>query len=89
MSKRKTISHSDSYTLSVRLMKRNGQWGDWQMKGEGKWLRLEHAQGQIRMLKRAYNRTMEIRFEKDGKLLDYMGNEIGKAILYEKTDHPA
>ena len=90
MSKRKTaISHSDSYTLSVRLMNRNGQWGEWLMKGEGKWLGLEHAQGQIRMLKRAYNRTMEIRFEYQRKLLDYMGNEIGKSIVYEKTEHPA
>jgi len=78
---------SDSYTLSVRLMKRNGQWGEWMMRGEGQWLGLEHVQGQIRMLKKAYNRTMEILFEKDGKLLDYTGKEIGKSILYEKTEH--
>ena len=87
MSKRAKVYHSNPYSLSFRLMLRNGTWGEWQDKGTGEWIGLEHVQAQIRMLKRAYNRTMEIRFEKDGKLLDYMGNEIGKAILYEKTEY--
>lgn len=79
-------SHSKlTYSLAVRTRKRDGQWGEWQDRGQGEWIGLEHVQKQILMLRKAYTRDIEIAFYKDGKYLDYSGNEIGKPLYYEAT----
>jgi len=73
------------YSLSVRVQNRDGKWSDWTCKGSGEWIGLEHVQSQIKMLRKAFNRDMEIAFFKDGKYLNYQGEEINKAIFYEKA----
>lgn len=76
-------SKSNTYSLAVRSRKRDGQWDEWRDKGQGDWIGLEHVQKQIMMLRKANSREIEIAFFKDGKYLDYNGNEIGKPIRYE------
>lgn len=77
-------SKSD-YSLAVRVQSKDGKWSNWTCKGQGKWIGLEHVQNQIKMLRQAFNRDMEIAFFKEGKYLGYDGKEIGKPIYYEKT----
>lgn len=85
MKKAKTTT-VNPYRLAVRVRLKNGQWGEWECKGEGEWIGLEHVQNQISMLRQAYKRRdMQIAFSKEGKYYDYNGNETGKAIDYEAS----
>ena len=71
------------YELSYRVRSRVGIWGNWN-KGFGQWIDLELVQRQIKMICQGnQGRSVEIKFQKDGKLLDYYGNESKKTILYE------
>lgn len=76
-------SQKERYSLSIRLRSKSGEWMEWQDKGTGEWIGLDHVQKQIAMFKRSFSRDMEVRFERDGKLLDYNGEETGKAIKYD------
>ena len=50
-------------------------------RGQGRFLSLEVVQEQIRTLAGAYpKRDKEIRFERNGKLCDWFGEESGKVI---------
>jgi len=73
------------YSLTVRVQNRDGSWSDWTCKGSGEWIGLEQVQNQIKMLRKAFNRDMEIAFVMDGKYLGYDGKELEKPIYYEKT----
>ena len=71
------------YELSDRVRSKVGIWGNWN-KGFGQWIDLELVQRQIKMICQGnQGRSVEIKFQKDGKLLDYYGNESNKTILYE------
>jgi hypothetical protein len=50
-------------------------------RGQGKFDSIELVQSQIRLMASAYkNRDKEIRFERNGKLCDWFGDESGKVI---------
>lgn len=72
-----------NYTLSYRIKDKIGNWSNW-IVGGGKWFDLETVQSQIKMIRQNHSGDMEIRFEKDGKLLGYDGVEIGKVIEYKR-----
>ena len=87
-----TAFHSDmkrrkppkkDYSLDYRVKMKDGKWGDWKC-AFGEWIGLQQVQNQINMLIRSHPRTIEIRFEMKGKLLDYEGNEIGRNLIFEK-----
>lgn len=82
---RKKRTNKEMYSLAVRTRNRDGSWGEWKDKGNGEWIGLEQVQKQILMLRKAYTYDLEIAFYKDGKYLDYSGNEIGRPIYYERT----
>jgi hypothetical protein len=72
------------YELHSRFMMKNGQWSDWS-KGIGQWYGIETVQKQITMLKRGkQDREMEFAIIKDGKNLDYNGNEIEGTIKFDR-----
>jgi hypothetical protein len=73
------------YSLNYRVRNHSGNWGEWIGKGFGEWIGLDQLQNQIKMLARSHSRDIEIEFLKDGKLLDFNGNETGKTIIYERT----
>lgn len=74
------------YSISVRYRQKNGEWSEWKEKGEGKWIGVDQLQNQIKMIRLAYSRDIEIKVEKDGNLLDYFGNVTEKPIqLNERT----
>jgi hypothetical protein len=74
------------YQLAIRYRLKDGAWSKWQDKGEGQWIGLDHVQDQIKMLRRSkINQEVEIAFKCNGKYLDFLGNEIGRPILYEKN----
>jgi hypothetical protein len=69
------------YSLAIRYRLRDGQWSDWMDRGQGKFESIELVQSQIRLMASAYkNRDKEIRFERNGKLCDWFGDESGKFI---------
>lgn len=76
-------SNKETYSLSIRIRSKSGEWQEWQDKGSGEWIGLQQVQNQIAMFRKSFARDMEIAFFKDGKYLDYSGNEIGKPIRYE------
>jgi hypothetical protein len=79
MSKQPTTK--PDYSLAIRYRLRDGQWSDWQDRGQGKFESIELVQSQIRLMASAYkNRDKEIRFERNGKLCDWFGDESGKVI---------
>ena len=80
----KTKTKTD-YSITYRTRLKNGQWGEWKNKAEGLWQGLEVMQNQIKILIRANPRAIQIKVEKDGHLIDYMGNKTDKPIEYEKS----
>ena len=79
----KTI-HKYEYELHSRFMMKNGQWSDWS-KGFGQWFGIETVQSQITVLKRSkQGREMEFAIIKDGKYLDYNGNETNGTFKFDK-----
>lgn len=77
----KPITDKPNYSLAIRHRKRDGQWSEWMDRGEGKFISIELVQQQIRTMASAYpKREKEIRFERNGKLCDWFGNESGKVI---------
>ena len=70
------------YHLNFRKKDKNGVWGSWVF-GIGEWESLELAQKQIKNIRQSCFAPLEVQFIKDGMLLDYNGNEIGKSIIYE------
>lgn len=71
------------YSLSYRVKEKSGQWSQWRI-AFGEWIGIEHVQNQIKMLLKAYQRDIEIKFEKDGVLLDQKGEQINRAMIFEK-----
>jgi hypothetical protein len=70
------------YSLEIRYRKRDGQWSDWSNKGKGKFETIKLVQLQIRMLASAYQgREKEVRFEWNGKLCSFTGEQTGQTIL--------
>lgn len=79
----KTIIDKPDYSLAIRYRQRDGQWSDWKNTGYGKFETIEIVQRQIRLLASAYaGREKQVRFEWNGKLCDWFGNESGKVIEY-------
>lgn len=77
----KPITDKTDYSLAIRYRKRDGQWSDWMNRGHGKFMTIEIVQKQIRLIASAYaGREKQVRFERDGKLCDFIGNESGKVI---------
>lgn len=74
----------EPYLIRFRTQNQIGVWSEWQGQGQAEWQGLEHAQSQIKMLKKALiNKTVEIEFTKEGKLLNYQGEETGKTLIFE------
>jgi hypothetical protein len=77
----KPIIDKTDYSLAIRYRKRDGQWSEWMDRGQGRLLSIELVQEQIRILATAYSgREKEVRFERNGKLCDWFGNESGDVI---------
>jgi hypothetical protein len=77
----KPIIDKPDYSLAIRYRKRDGQWSEWKDRGYGKFQSIDIVQMQIRILASAYpKKEKEVRFEKDGVLCDFMGNQSGKVI---------
>lgn len=77
----KPITDKTDYSLAIRYRKRDGQWSDWMNRGHGKFITIEIVQKQIRLIASAYaGREKQVRFERNGKLCDFTGNESGKVI---------
>lgn len=77
----KPIVDKPDYSLAIRYRKRDGQWSEWMDRGYGKFQSIEIVQSQIRLMASAYaKREKEVRFEWNGKLCDFFGNETGKVI---------
>lgn len=71
------------YLIRFRTKNQIGVWSEWQGTGQAEWQGLEHAQNQIKMLKKAFiKRTVEIEFTKFGQLLNYKGEETNKTMIY-------
>ncbi len=80
----KPIVDKPDYSLAIRYRKRDGQWSEWMDRGYGKFESIQIVQSQIRVLASAYaGREKEIRFERNGKLCDWFGNESGEVINYQ------
>lgn len=71
------------YSINYRVKEKSGQWGNWRI-AFGEWIGIEQVQNQIKMLVKAYPRTIEIKFEKDGVLLDHKGEYLGESMIFEK-----
>lgn len=71
------------YSLRYRVKIKNGQWGEWRI-AYSQWMGITTVQNQIKILARAYPRDIEVEFEKDKKLLNWEGKEIGKSMIFEK-----
>ena len=81
---KKAHFHSNTYQLAIRYRLNSGGWSDWQDKGTGQWIGIEHVQDQIKMIRKAYlKKGIQIIFKYEEKYLDYLGNEIGKPIDYD------
>ena len=77
----KPIIDKPDYCISIRYRQRDGQWSEWKDRGCGKFESIEIVQKQIRLLANAYaGREKQVRFQHDGKLCDFLGNETGKVI---------
>jgi hypothetical protein len=77
----KAIIDKPDYSLSIRYRKWHGQWTEWINRGQGKFISIEVVQSQIRILAKAYaGREKEVRFERNGKLCDWFGNESNEVI---------
>lgn len=73
------ITETD-YSLSIRYRKRDGDWSEWST-GHGKFDTIQLVQFQMRMLALSYpNREKQIKFEWNGKLCNFKGEETGKVI---------
>jgi len=69
------------YSLEIRYRLRDGQWSPWSNKGKGKFESIELVQRQIRTLAASYQgREKEVRFEWNGVLCDFAGNNTGEVI---------
>jgi hypothetical protein len=69
------------YSLAIRYRKRDGQWSDWVDHGNGKFESIELVQLQMRIIASTkIGKEKQIRFEWNGKLCDWFGNETGKVI---------
>jgi len=80
MPRQPQISKTD-YSLEIRYKRRDGQWSEWRNKGAGQFESIEIVQKQIRLIASGYQgRHKEVRFERNGKLCDWFGNESGKVI---------
>ena len=78
-------STKTDYSISYRIKSKLGSWSEW-VEGKGQWQSLELAQKQIKMIRQNHSGDMEIKFEKDGKLLSFSGEVINKSIeLKTKT----
>jgi hypothetical protein len=66
----------------------SGNWNDW-IKGFGIWQstdeakRLEQLSKTVKLLF-AIPKTIEIKIIRNGEIIDYKGNIIGKSMIYEK-----
>ena len=79
--KKKQIQHYD-YSLEYRYRLKSGEWSKWHL-GHGQWISLEVVQRQIKMIVMSHKSDIEIKFFKDGKLIDYNGLVTGNVISYE------
>ncbi len=79
----KIHKHKLDYSLRYRVKEKNYQWGEWRI-AYGQWMGIGTVQNQIKILARAYPRDIEVEFEKDKKLLNWEGKEIGKSMIFEK-----
>jgi hypothetical protein len=75
----KTRPTKTNYSISYRIKSKLGSWSEW-VQGKGQWQSLEFAQKQIKMIRQNHSGDMEIKFEKDGKLLSFSGEVINKSI---------
>lgn len=75
------------YTLRRRFFNQQGQPRDWECFGTGEFTSIQDVQKQIRLLKANYsNRTVEVEFSMNGKLLDFNGMETGGTIIYKRRE---
>lgn len=78
---------TNPYTLKMRFFDQKGTPREWISQGTGQFMDLETVQKQIRLLKANYpNKTVEIEFKMNGKLLGFDGEETGKTIMYLRRD---
>jgi hypothetical protein len=69
------------YSLEIRYRLRDGQWSPWSNKGKGKFENIAIVQSQIRLLASSYQgREKEVRFEWNGKLCNFVGEQTGNVI---------
>jgi hypothetical protein len=77
----KTQVTKTDYSLAIRYRKSDGQWSEWKEHGKGQFQSIEMVQLQMRMISANYlHREKQIRFERNGKLCNFRGEETGKLI---------
>jgi hypothetical protein len=77
----KTNLTKTDYSLAIRYKKSDGQWSEWKEYGKGQFQSIEMVQLQMRMISANYlHREKQIRFERNGKLCNFKGEETGKLI---------
>jgi len=77
----KTQVTKTDYSLAIRYRKSDGQWSEWEEYGKGQFQSIEMVQLQMRMISaNPMYREKQIRFERNGKLCNFRGEETGKLI---------
>lgn len=75
------------YTLRTRFFDQKGQPREWSMAGTGQFIDIQTVQRQIRLLKANYpNKTVEVEFKMNGKLLGFNGEETGTTMIFKRRD---
>jgi len=71
----------------MRFFDQKGQPREWVNQGTGQFTTIELVQRQIRLLKANYpNKTVEVEFKMNGKLLGFNGEEIGTTMIFKRRD---
>lgn len=83
MPRRKATPSHSKFILKRRFINNFNEYTMWQDIGYGEFLSIEDVQEKIKLLVKNYKQKhVEVWFERNGKLLDYNGNETKEPIKF-------
>jgi hypothetical protein len=83
MPRRKATPSHSKFILKRRFINNFNEYTMWQDIGYGEFLSIEDVQQKIKLLVQNYKQKhVEVWFERNGKLLDYNGNETKEPIKF-------
>ena len=83
MPRRKATPSHSKFILKRRFINNFNEYTMWQDIGYGEFISIEDVQQKIKLLVQNYKQKhVEVWFERNGKLLDYNGNETKEPIKF-------